>query len=84
MDTILTNTLQVVHVNLGSGMYSSSKLLSMRHVIQGCQNLVSPTAFLSASRRSACTTWLRRALKKGRGDEEGYKQYPLPDLGDEN
>eukprot|EP00983_Pelagomonas_calceolata_P010859 350949-Pelagomonas_calceolata.AAC.1 len=45
MDNMLTkNTLQVVHVNLGSGTYSSSRLLRMRHVIQGCQNLASPTA----------------------------------------
>eukprot|EP00983_Pelagomonas_calceolata_P024741 778842-Pelagomonas_calceolata.AAC.1 len=40
MDNMLTkNTLEVVRVNLGSGTYSSSKLLSLRHVIQGCQNL---------------------------------------------
>eukprot|EP00983_Pelagomonas_calceolata_P051245 1142326-Pelagomonas_calceolata.AAC.1 len=44
MDNLLTkNTLKVIHVKFGSGAYSS-KLLSMRYFIQGCQNLASQTA----------------------------------------
>eukprot|EP00983_Pelagomonas_calceolata_P040045 1137441-Pelagomonas_calceolata.AAC.2 len=40
MDDVLTkNTLQVVHVYLGSGAYSCSKPLSIRHAVYGCQNL---------------------------------------------
>eukprot|EP00983_Pelagomonas_calceolata_P050992 1142214-Pelagomonas_calceolata.AAC.4 len=54
MDNVLTkNTLQVVYANLGSGAYRSSRLLSIRHVIQDCQGLVCPTA-LRISKSQVC------------------------------
>eukprot|EP00983_Pelagomonas_calceolata_P017716 556774-Pelagomonas_calceolata.AAC.1 len=52
MDYMLTKkTLQVVRVN--SGKHSNSKLLSMRHVIQGCQNLVSATRVTRITREKS-------------------------------
>ena len=43
-DLLTKYTLQVLHVDPGSGAYSSSKLLGIGYVIQGCNNLVSPTS----------------------------------------
>eukprot|EP00983_Pelagomonas_calceolata_P085863 1156642-Pelagomonas_calceolata.AAC.2 len=57
-DSLTMNSFQVVHVNRGSGAYSSSNLLSIRDVIQGCQSLA--LFVISREGQSLMTHWRGR------------------------